>query len=645
MRWRPEPHDLLRALALPLVLAVAAWAYLPSLHGPFLFDDIPNLQALARIDDAFGKEFWMYAATGIAGPTGRPLALFSFALQHDSWPSDSASFRSVNLAIHLLTAALIAWLALLIARRAWAGDERRATTTAVLCAALWVLHPLQVSTVVYVVQRMTELAALFSVAGLLAYAHGRERVAREPERLAGYLWAAGGIGLGGLLATLSKETGVLVPLFALVLEHTVYASDPVPARWRWARHALLHAPLVAFVALVAARFDQLILAKYAIRDYSLLERVLSQPRALLEYLGLIVLPSPARLTLFNDDFLPSRGLLDPPTTLLALLAILALLAAGIALRRRQPLLSLAILWFLAGHALESTILPLELYFEHRNYLPLFGPALAAAYGAQRLLEVLRTLLARTLVPLLLVVLLAAFALMARVEARLWGDPLVLATVWADENPDSLRAQSYRAGMLRQIGRHDEAAAEYARLAVRFPLDAMPYTEWVEIACLSDSVALPDEVAVLARLRTTRFSYSPMGSIDGILQEFERDGDCGRATGGYVGRMIEALLDNPALQPERSLLLVLRGRLQVVRGEFDAALASYAACLALKPRLDVAVQRIRIAARLERWDDARRFVEEARAVARRTPLQALAAGPVLDQWQMAIERRMPQPATG
>jgi tetratricopeptide (TPR) repeat protein len=199
-------------------------------------------------------------------------------------------------------------------------------------------------------------------------------------------------------------------------------------------------------------------------------------------------------------------------------------------------------------------------------------------------------------------------------------------------------------MLRQIGRTPEAAAEYARLVERFPEDAMPYTEWAEIACLDGAAPLPEPQAVIARLRTTRFSYSPMGSIDAILQEFERDGDCGTMTGSYLAEMIDALLANPAMVPERSLLLVLRGRLHVVRGEYQEALDAYAECLTLKPRLDIAVQRIRIAVRLGRWDEARGYVDQARAVAGRSPLQALAAQRVLDDWQTVIERRLDR-ATG
>lgn len=264
-----DPSTLRRGACLWAVLALTLAVYLPSLGASFIGDDPPNLSSLNRVSGLFTLEFWVYTTTGIAGPTGRPLSLLSFALQHWGWPDSPATFRWANIMLHLLIGCAIALLTLRLARRWRPAEPARAEWLAIGATALWLLHPIQVSTVVYIVQRMTQLTTLFTVLGLLAWVHGRERVALVPERWSGYLWAAFGIGAGGLLAVLSKETGVLILAYALVLEHTVYGAEPMPSRWRQARHLLLHLPAAAFVALVALRFDKLIMAKYAIRDFSL----------------------------------------------------------------------------------------------------------------------------------------------------------------------------------------------------------------------------------------------------------------------------------------------------------------------------------------------------------------------------------------
>ena len=646
MDWRlqrslTDPDDraaLLRGLALWTLLALTALCYLPSLTGPFLFDDLPNLMGLARIGALFDLDFWTFTTYGISGPTGRPLALFSFALQHASWPVDPAAFHRVSLGLHLVTGALCALLVLPLARLWWPDDRGRAETLAVVAAGLWLLHPIQVSTVAYVVQRMTIMATLFTVLGLIGWTHGRLLVARTPDQAAGYLWAALGIGAGGLLAVLSKETGVLLVAYALVLEHTVFRDLPAPAQWRRARHLLLHTPALLFCTLVAWRWDQLISAKYAIREFGLGERLLTQPRVLLEYIGLIVAPTPSRLTLFHDDYLASRSLLDPASTLLALLLLLlllALLGAGWWLRARAPVLAFAILWYFAGHLLESTFLPLELYFEHRNYLPLLGPVCAAAYYGQSALTRLTTRHGRIMVPALFTTLALGFAALTYTEAVIWGRPVALAPIWAAEHPTSLRARANLAGILKELGHHETAAVEYAAMARDFPRDAGPMIEWFELGCLSATAPLPDRDALLERLRTARFSYGPVAVIDRIVGEYEGDGQCGRVLGSDVFAMLNAIDANPARGDAPELVPLLRGRLLKLRGDWRGALAQYDEAMARRPRLDVATLRVIIAVDGGDLPLARRYLDSALVLARSSPLRGLAVLPRLEDWDAKL----------
>ena len=632
-RWhRP---DLLRGIALWTLLALTAFCYLPSLSGPFLFDDIPNLMGLARIGGLFDLDFWTYATYGISGPTGRPLSLLSFALQHSAWPVNPAAFHRVSLGLHLVTGALCALLVLQLAKSWWPGDNGRIETLAVVVAGLWLLHPIQVSTVAYVVQRMTILATLFTVLGLIGWTHGRAMVARQPARAAGYLWAAVGIGAGGLLAVLSKETGVMLLAYALVLEHTVFRELPAPLAWRRARNLLLHAPALLFGALVAWRWDQLILEKYSIREFGLGERLLTQPRVLLEYLGLIVAPTPSRLTLFHDDYVASRGLLEPTSTLPALVAVLALIGLGWWLRARAPVLAFAILWYFAGQLLESTFLPLELYFEHRNYLPLLGPACAAAYYGQVALTRLSTRHAQLVVPALFAVLAVGFTALTYREATIWGRPGALAPIWAAEHPTSLRARANFAGIMKELGHHDAAAEEYARMARDFPRDAGPLIEWFELGCLSPTTTLPERDALLERLRVARFSYSPLAVIERIVVEYEDDGECGRVLGSDVFAMLDAIDANPTRGDATELVPLLRGRLLKLRGDWRGALAQYDQAMLRRPRLDVATLRVIIAVDGGDLPLARGYLDQALALAHASPVRGLPALSRLQDWDQKL----------
>jgi len=120
-----------------------------------------------------------------------------------------------------------------------------------------------------------------------------------------------------------------------------------------------------------------ILKAYRVRDFTLLERLLTQPRVVVFYLSLVVLPLPSRLNLLHR-FTTSHSPIDPPATLLTILALLGLLALALRLAPRERLAAFCMLWFFLQLALESSVVGLEMAFEHRLYLPMFGAALLAA---------------------------------------------------------------------------------------------------------------------------------------------------------------------------------------------------------------------------------------------------------------------------
>jgi len=167
---------------------------------------------------------------------------------------------------------------------------------------------------------------------------------------------------------------------------------------------------------------------------------------LMDYLWTIVRPVAHSRGLFGDDVVASTGLLQPLTTLPSLLGLLVLASGAFHVRRRFPPLAASLLFFLAGHLLESTSIPLELYFEHRNYLPalLLGWPVAIA-----LTKPGRYALARASALLALCLALAA---VTHVRALTWAAPYEQAEKWAAQLPRSARAQAFAATMELGAGR-------------------------------------------------------------------------------------------------------------------------------------------------------------------------------------------------
>ena len=137
---------------IPLAIAVAV--YWPGLTGTFLFDDFPNLSVLGNIGDTdIYHRIVRFTLTGISGPTGRPVSLLSFMINDTAWPTSAWSFKYTNLMFHLLNGALV-FLLIYKLFRIVGIPESKVRWIAFFSALLWLIHPLQTSTVLYVIQQI-----------------------------------------------------------------------------------------------------------------------------------------------------------------------------------------------------------------------------------------------------------------------------------------------------------------------------------------------------------------------------------------------------------------------------------------------------------------------------------------------------------
>ncbi|HEX6592495.1 MAG TPA: hypothetical protein VF050_10890 [Moraxellaceae bacterium] len=424
-------HDLLIGLLLLGLLALNVWTFFPGLGGRFIFDDLPNLlpwSALGDIDSFSKLQAFIFSSKFLPG---RPLALLSFLVDDQSWPPSVYALKASNLALHLVNICLVFWLSSkLLARMLPEQSRNNILLLSLGVAAIWGLHPMQVSTVSYIIQRMCLLSTTFSLIALLLFMQGREQLELQPRRALAL--CSLGIGLFVPLAILTKETGLLICAFALLIEHFCFVKNNTTP-WRLWRLLFLSLPLLLFLVycLITYRFFTV---GFQIRDFNALERLLTQGPVLVDYLHKLVLPTFNSGSLFYDNFPVSRSLIQPPATLLAWLFIAGLLALAWKIRQRHPAIAFGLLFYFCGHLMESTVLPLEIYFEHRNYLPQLGLWIALA-GAVSLLGK-KSLKAIAGTALALWFLLLVF--ISHNNAWLWGNPDLQAAAWYKSNPGSLR---------------------------------------------------------------------------------------------------------------------------------------------------------------------------------------------------------------
>lgn len=568
-----RPSGLPFFLGVGLLIVGVCIVYLPGVDGPFLFDDYPNI-----LQDRFVAidTITIDNIVELTFPEGqfrrRPLARATFALNY-YWSGqrfDALVFKLTNVLIHLINAVLVYWLCSLLCRRHASvddapSDDARVTPlrwVPLLAGLVWALHPIQLTSVLYVVQRMTSLSALFVFAGIILFMLGRARLERGSP-FAMTLVTIGVVG-GTVFGMLCKETAILTPAFALLIEWFFFDRRRLSSVFRKQLIGFylvtVAVPGVLCMGVLLVKPEISAAMNYAIRDFGVIERVLTESRILFFYIGLLLFPNIRNFGLFHDDIPLSTGLFEPWTTSVCT-AVWFIVALAVLLKaRRGSMWGFALSWFLVGHVVESTFLDLEPVHEHRNYLPSLGLVLATVYYLVGFLSG-RAGTRRLSIPIAgLLVLVVGFSTFTR--AALWRDTLSLATGMERNHPQSYRTRM-AVGLARAQAGHGLSSIYHAfrGAAAINPQAVAPLMQMVKLTHVP--------------LITATFSAAPFGDRDINLLE-----DDFSNTRGWLTR-VQVLLDGEITKRLRWYPIVPTTTLTLL-DLVVCTTAQIAACIAVAP---------------------------------------------------------------
>lgn len=415
-------------IGLVLLTALLLTVYWPGFQGKWFLDDFDNIHRNANVHaESISAEDLapaIYGKNAGRHKIDRPVAYLTLALNYYFGKTDPLGYHVVNFLIHLLTAMTLYGLALstlnLPGLKRHNGTASHAA--ALLGTVLWAVHPVQVTAVTYIVQRMAALAALFSLLSMMGFVRGWTAKTASAKVIGFAL-----CGISGLLAVGSKQNAVMLPA-SLWLYHLFFLFQP-PSRPRRRWLAGMGAAL-ALGGLLAVYHNvpQWLVDGYAYRPFTLTQRLLTEPRVLLGYLGLMVYPVSARFTLLHDVTV-STGFWHPPATALALASLIFITGLALRFRRKAPLAAFAWIFFLLNHLVEGSLLPLELAFEHRNYLPSVFLFIAGGCGFLTAVDYFAS--SRLVQPLVVacgIVVLASAAHTTRMRNSLFTDEIAF---WSD----------------------------------------------------------------------------------------------------------------------------------------------------------------------------------------------------------------------
>jgi protein O-mannosyl-transferase len=357
-------------LTIGIFAIVALLLYLNSFYVPWQFDDRPNIVNNPSVHfHTFSMGHFSRLLAFSFSESIRLFSYFTFALNFYFGGLNVFGYHLVNLLIHIVTGILVFWFIHLTLSLPSQGERYGSIglRVAFLAGLIFIAHPVQTQSVTYIVQRMSSMGAMFYLLSMVLFIKGRLSSGRRR------VWYYGGMVLSGFLSVFSKENGLMLPLFIVLYEICFFRVGEGFFQRSMVRVLLILVGLglLGFI-LLGGRYIDIIREGYQYRDFTMSERGLTQFRVVLYYLTLLVFPHPSRLNL-DYDFLVSKSLFNPPSTFFSLVVILFMIGVAVWRVKRWPILSFFIFWYFGNLVIESSIVPLEMVFEHRLYLPSVGP--------------------------------------------------------------------------------------------------------------------------------------------------------------------------------------------------------------------------------------------------------------------------------
>lgn len=527
-----------------VVLALMIFCvYKPGMSGALYYDDYTNLNQLS--DVASSEDAREFVFGGHAGPLGRPLALATFLIHAGDWPENASDALLFNVLIHIGNALLLLLLGYQLLRLATKTEKNSAFYIAFCASLLWALLPIQVSTSLIAVQRMTGLSAFFGLVGLNLFTAAYFITPSRPILLVvGQLLA---LAIFTSLSMFCKESGALIPIFALLVDGVLLKGRRENSRVMLFRRGVLVLLLLALLFYLSPLFRNWF-SYSGYRGFSVIERIQTQWVVLWQYMQLSWFPLPSAYSPFHDDI---RIIHDSRLIFLAAGAWLATLLTSVLSysKTRWPLF--ALLWFLIGHLLESTSISLELFFEHRNYLALYGFCLALSYAAFATTKAYRKLAISILAVYILIIGAACYA-----TTTLWGQPKRAAIIWAVSNEQSSRSALHLASL--PISEDPEVQQQWHYEILPFldqTIDACSKCIDVQIQALLYSCNLHTDYDVQSRFESILINAvegdSSIPVVDGLfpLSQLADQEKCGNITPQDVTTLIDTLIQNPSFNSQ------------------------------------------------------------------------------------------------
>ncbi len=558
-----------------LTLLTSVICYYQGLSGDYVFDDVANLLNNDFIlNSAKNFDILGILNSGDAGPLKRPISVLSFAINSYFTGLDPFPIKLTNLVIHLINGLLIYVISGQLFKRLI--NEQSAQWLGLTVASIFLIHPLTLTNILYAVQRMNSLSTLFALLGILLYIKGRVSMTQDRNGLG---LACLGVVVCGAMSAFSKENGLLLPFFCLLLEIIFFKFAASHQQSRLLLKGMAFALVVIPIIYVLYKIIQnpnWMLGGFKHRPFTLHERILTESRVLFLYLRMIFLPDISLMGLYHDDIALSKSLWSPITTVFSVVGIVGLIGSALVLIRKAPVYSFGVLFFFIGHSLESTIFPLEIAHEHRNYLPMFGPVFAGVYYSAKWIDSV----AVSFKVILTASVIGFLAVSTSIRAEQWSNLVTHALTEVTNHPESFRA-NYQAGRMVQKIAHSglyppeeayQEAMQYLTKAYQLkPDDAGALLSLIHASYIADLEPQYEWYPKLFELLKTRPIHNGSYNIISAFTECTIAGKC-KPTSDQMDQLYNTALYNPLVKRKgKAAVLIAAAKYYASLGDYKTTI--------------------------------------------------------------------------
>jgi tetratricopeptide (TPR) repeat protein len=483
---------------------------------------------------------------------------------------------------------------------------------------------------------MTELSATFVLLGIVFYLHGRKQLSNPLKNHSAYIWMSMGLLFGTIFSMLSKENGILILLYILIIEKTILNSS------QYSHHLLKHwqfifikLPIAIVVIYLFYKFDTV--RYYQYRNFSLSERLITENAVVFDYLRKIIAPSFNSFSLYYDDFPISKKLTDSYQTLFGFLFIASSIVFSFFYRKRFPFICFGFLWYYSGHLLESTFIPLELYFEHRNYLPLLGITFVIVVFLYKALNATQSKLITASLFLCTFFYISYLPLNTYVQTNLWGTPYQAKLTWALEKPNSTRAQSAAANVMAFKGNYQQALKFTKKIIKLTPNDPSPYLAWLQYRCHTESIPHPNMSKAYQLARQGVVNFSSIYILNEIVLNIN-EGKCNKIKYQELSQLFQNFEQNKNLIKHADFYQIY-SMMEGYQGHYIKALNLAERSLSYKPNVSTALFQLRWLVLLGDYHAAYQHLEKVKNINKSLPKTSILFKASIKEWEDFILKQL------